>query len=164
MAPQHSLNQCWHVVNFTIRNTSQSNFNRNSYIFKKMHFKMSSGKWRPFCLVHNVLRYPWWCLMNWVVEYSGSDHNTDWKMRVVMMPTLLQSWHHYNSQFSVRAHSLIAVWWCTYATLHMVLIGGSSYANFVDKVGIITTLSFQWEPIHLLLCGHAYMQPCTALV
>ena len=30
-------------------------------LFKKIHFKMSSGKWRPFCLGPNVLSnpYPW---------------------------------------------------------------------------------------------------------
>ena len=27
-----------------------------TFSFKKMHLKMSSGKWRPFCLVLNVLR------------------------------------------------------------------------------------------------------------
>ena len=28
----------------------------HSFSFKKMHLKMSSGKWRPFCLGLNVLR------------------------------------------------------------------------------------------------------------
>ena len=33
------------------------NHNRNSYFsFKKVHLKMSSGKWRPFCVGLNVLR------------------------------------------------------------------------------------------------------------
>ena len=38
-----------------------------TFSFKKMHSKMSSGKWRPFCLGLNVLRqysnhplYPYW--------------------------------------------------------------------------------------------------------
>ena len=31
------------------------NLDRNFYIFK-MHLKMSSGKWRPSCLVLNVLK------------------------------------------------------------------------------------------------------------
>ena len=29
----------------------------HTFSFKKMHLKMSSGKWRPFCLVLDVLRY-----------------------------------------------------------------------------------------------------------
>ena len=27
----------------------------HTFSFKKMHLKMSSGQWRPFCLGHNVL-------------------------------------------------------------------------------------------------------------
>ena len=55
-APSHYLNQCWNIVNWTLRNKLQWNLNRNSYIsFKKMHFKMPSGKWRPFCLGLNFL-------------------------------------------------------------------------------------------------------------
>ena len=32
-APSHYLNQCWHIVNWTIGNKFQWNFNRNSNIF-----------------------------------------------------------------------------------------------------------------------------------
>ena len=32
------------------------------FSFKKIHFKMSSGKWRPFCLGLNVLRKVTWVL------------------------------------------------------------------------------------------------------
>ena len=33
MAPSHYLNQCWNIVNWTLRNNLQWNFNRNSNIF-----------------------------------------------------------------------------------------------------------------------------------
>ena len=33
MAPSHYLNQCWNVVNWTLGNKLQWNFNRNSNIF-----------------------------------------------------------------------------------------------------------------------------------
>ena len=36
----------------------------HTFSFKEMHFKMSSGKWRPFCLglnVLNVMKYLTWC-------------------------------------------------------------------------------------------------------
>ena len=40
------------------KNKLQWNLNRNSYIsIKKIHLKMSSGKWRPFCLGLNVLSH-----------------------------------------------------------------------------------------------------------
>ena len=33
MAPSHYLNQCWNIVNLTIRNKLQWNLNKDSYIF-----------------------------------------------------------------------------------------------------------------------------------
>ena len=42
----------------SIRPLAQWNINRNSYIFiQEMHLKMSCGKWRPFCLGRNVLKW-----------------------------------------------------------------------------------------------------------
>ena len=35
MAPSHYLNQCWNIVNWTLRNKHHWNFNRNSNIFIK---------------------------------------------------------------------------------------------------------------------------------
>ena len=32
-APRHYLNQCWYIINWTLRNKLQWNFNWNSYIF-----------------------------------------------------------------------------------------------------------------------------------
>ena len=55
-APSHYLNQCWDIVNWTLRNKLQWNFNWNSYLFiQENAIEMSSGKWRPFCLGLNVL-------------------------------------------------------------------------------------------------------------
>ena len=56
--PSHYLNLCYNIVNSTLRDKLQWNLNRNPYIFfsfKKMHLKMSFGKWRPFCIGLNVL-------------------------------------------------------------------------------------------------------------
>ena len=47
--------QCWYIVNWTLRNKLQWNFNRNSKIFiKKIHLNVSSVKCRPFHLGLNV--------------------------------------------------------------------------------------------------------------
>ena len=44
------------IVNWTLRNKLQWNFNQNSDIsFKKIHLKLSFGKWWQFCLGLNVL-------------------------------------------------------------------------------------------------------------
>ena len=50
------LNQCWNIVNWPLGNKLQWNLNWN-FAFKKLQLKMSSGKWRPFCLVLNVLSW-----------------------------------------------------------------------------------------------------------
>ena len=51
----HYLNHCWNIVNWNCRYKLQWNFNRNSCIFIEINaFKISSGKWRPFCLSLNV--------------------------------------------------------------------------------------------------------------
>ena len=56
----------------------------HSFSFKKMHLKMSSGKWRPFCLSLNVLTvvycdkkgYPIQTLYN-AAQYNMIFHITD---------------------------------------------------------------------------------------
>ena len=54
-----SPEQCWNVVNWTLKNQLQWNFNRNSYIFIEENFlKISPGKQGPFHPSLNVLTYP----------------------------------------------------------------------------------------------------------
>ena len=49
-----------------------------TFSFKKMHLKMASAKWRPFCLGLNVLtRSISWLLMPWLLA-SISTHDTDY--------------------------------------------------------------------------------------
>ena len=59
-APSHYLNQCWHIVNWTLRNKLQWNLNRNSYIliqentFENVVCEMASLLSRPQCV--NTMR------------------------------------------------------------------------------------------------------------
>ena len=54
--PSHYLNQCWDIVNWTLRNKFSENLiGIHTFSFKKIHLKMSSAKWRPFWLGLNVL-------------------------------------------------------------------------------------------------------------
>ena len=48
-----------------------------TFSFKKMHLKMSSAKWRPFCLGLNVLS--WWITL----LYNG----VKWTLRLLKSPT-----------------------------------------------------------------------------
>ena len=57
--PNHYLNQCWNIVDWTFGNKLLWNFYQNPiFSFNKMHFKISSAKWRQFCLSLNVLTLP----------------------------------------------------------------------------------------------------------
>ena len=55
-APRHYLNQCWNIVNWTLRNKFQWNFNRNSNIcieentFENVVCEMSAIFSRPQCV------------------------------------------------------------------------------------------------------------------
>ena len=61
MAPSHYLNQCWNIVNWTLRNKLQWNFNRNSNIFIRENAlengvcEMASSLSRPQCVKTDVV-------------------------------------------------------------------------------------------------------------
>ena len=44
----HYLNQCWDIVDSTLRNKLVILIEIHTFSFKKMHLKLSCGKWRPF--------------------------------------------------------------------------------------------------------------------
>ena len=49
-APSHYLNQCWLIVNWTLRNKRRWNSNLNTKLFiQKMHLKMSSARTAVIC-------------------------------------------------------------------------------------------------------------------
>ena len=55
-APSHYLKQCWNIVNWTLRNKVQGNFNRNSDIFfqenaiESVFWEMAAILSRPQCV------------------------------------------------------------------------------------------------------------------
>ena len=54
-APSHYLNQCWYIVNWTLRNKLQWNFNRNSNIF----FQKNALE-NVVCLIASISSRPQW--------------------------------------------------------------------------------------------------------
>ena len=53
----HFLNQCWNIVNWTLRNNfSEIVIEIITFSVKKMHLKLWSGNWQPFCLGLNELK------------------------------------------------------------------------------------------------------------
>ena len=53
-------------------NFSEISIKSHTFSIKKIHLKMSSGKWRPFCLGLNVLIL--WCWRGWDVEGGTCNH------------------------------------------------------------------------------------------
>ena len=88
-------------VNRTLRNKLQWNFDRiHTFSFKKMHLKMSSGKWRPFCVGFSALKY---------ISY-GHKTIQYWIVcgRIQNYPTPIPPWkkvikYHSNWTFSIHA-------------------------------------------------------------
>ena len=58
--PSHYLNQCWNIVNWTLRNKLQWNLNRNSNIFIQENAFES-----VVCEMASISSRPQWVLMGW---------------------------------------------------------------------------------------------------
>ena len=55
-----------------------------TFSFKKMHLKMSSGKWRPYCLGLNVLKkvIKFWLKFHWILSTDNKSPGQDDKISV----------------------------------------------------------------------------------
>ena len=93
--PSYYLNQCWNIVNLTLRNKILIKI--HTFSFKKMHLKMSSVKWRPFCVSLNVMLM--WCHWNGVIRVCLVSSKSVWYetyILVVFHAILQFSGHLYN--------------------------------------------------------------------
>ena len=67
--PSHYLNQCLNIVNWTLGNKLQWNFNRNWNIFiQENALENVVCRWQAFCLGHNVLKlwmFVWFTSLGW---------------------------------------------------------------------------------------------------
>ena len=80
-----------------------------TFWFKKMHLKMSSAKWRPFCLRLNVLltqsTLAYWCMCLAAMVITGLDHGCPPIMYIAI------SWVCFLSIISSPGHSSAAEIW-----------------------------------------------------
>ena len=98
LSPVHRQAIIWNIINWRLGNKLQWNFIRNSNIFiQGMHIKMSSVKWRPFCLGLNVLNVIplihnslWHCGVIW--------RRRSWSTFVQVMACCQTAPSHYLSQ------------------------------------------------------------------
>ena len=62
MAPSHHLNQCWNIVNWTLRNKLRWNFSRNSNIF----FQKNAHE-NVVCVIASISSRPQWVNSLWPI-------------------------------------------------------------------------------------------------
>ena len=82
------LNQCWNIVNWTLRNILQWNINWNS---KEIYLKMSAKYW-PFCLGLSVLTW-----INFISLSSCISNRMPSEMSDYIFIPKLQQFHHWSS-------------------------------------------------------------------
>ena len=84
-------------------NFSEISIGIQTFSFKKMHLKMSSAKWRPFCLGLNVLTYTCVCV------YIRRQYWNKCKYKDLRFPM-------------IRTYTARNAMWCRFYTYHMVCI------------------------------------------
>ena len=83
-APSHYLNQCWDVVNWTLRNKLQWNFHRNSYLFiqenafENVVWKMTAIFSRPQCVNSLWPSNATWCCRSGPITCMRIESLTHW--------------------------------------------------------------------------------------
>ena len=91
-----------------------------TFSFKKMHLKMSSTKWRPFCPGLNVL-WPG-CISGWIKLpchiVAATCHTTSCVALVMNKTSVYIQWYSWNI-FYLRSWHSLAIWRCHgYHTLY----------------------------------------------
>ena len=102
-APSHYLNQCWVIVNWTLRNKFQWNFNQYKKIsFTKMHLKIPSAK----CAGRDG---KYLCRVRWHIEISWCWHD----FPGVNINIQFQQQHKVMIKDQRSNHNHIPNWYCT---------------------------------------------------
>ena len=103
LSPDRRQAIIWTNAGILLIGTLGTNFNEilveiHTFSFKNIYLKMSSGKWRPFCLGLNVLS--WSMLVKW-----GTGRREPWTSAVMLL-TLLTTEYSFRS----RARKLFVKW------------------------------------------------------
>ena len=94
----------------------------HTFSFKKIHFKMASGKWRPFCLGLNVLRA---IESRW--SASGWHGGLSCQASSFVVPETTLGWYgllNYSHAFESRCHlptnkHVMVLWCCIHPHSHL---------------------------------------------
>ena len=104
LSPGRRQTIIWTNVGILFIGPLGTNFNETSieihtFLFKKIHLKLPSGKWRPFCLGLNVLTMP----NSYFLSHSSElDH---WTRSIHM-----KAWGQFHERFFHRASNLMEIY------------------------------------------------------
>ena len=120
-APSHYLNQCWVIVNWTLRNKLQRNFSKKiTFSFKKAHLKMSSAKWRLFCpgedefknyIISLCIKLERVITMS--MEYKKTNYQGQLKHHVVIIRSMFHLFKRYKPPTKILPTMIILLIWQT---------------------------------------------------
>ena len=101
----------WTIAGILLIEPLGTNFSENligiqTFSFKKMHLKISSAKWRPFCLGLNVLKLS----LLWVPQEELTDNNI---FLTFTLWTLL-IWRSTPAKISAHIMSTLVLWPATF--------------------------------------------------
>ena len=110
--PSHYLNQCWNIVNWTVRNNRWWSFNPNSCIFIQ-----ENAFEKVVCKVVTILRDP--NMLKPIILYI-QYHGAWWSGDVVSGDTSSETWKKLRLIFPaiIKSNHLIYSWYCSGGIMH----------------------------------------------
>ena len=114
-------------------NFSEISIEIRTFSFKKIHLKVSSGKWCPFCLGLNVLS--WLIVLMWIPQNTFDDKST--LVRAM-------AWYHWH--WSMSSYGITRSQW-----VHQNTVNGSNRGNFTENKSNISRRNFIWNGIFKIL-------------
>ena len=126
-APSHYLNQCWNIVNWTLRNKLQWDLNRNSYIFinenafQNVVWKLAVISSRPQRVKSYVLSYN-------EITWSTFSLYAVWKLNTKGWDIYFRRWSHIKN-WCMQTQTNSNSWWRhqmeTFSALLAICAGNS---------------------------------------
>ena len=161
--PHHYLNQCWNIVNSTLRNKFQWNNNQNSYIFmdenvfEEVVCEMAATLSLPQCVKGPVVSVSmskmssWWLGNTHLLPEIISSLNVHIWIQILKLMNIMTYW--WISHTSNVHHKYTCLWttnytvhWCIYASADLAeepTPGNNWYPRYISKVCSDHTFALQ---------------------
>ena len=158
------LNQCWNIVNWTLRNKLQWNFNRNSYIFiqenvlQKVVCEMASILSRPQCVkMHESWETFSWTSGIWGFVWKKSNLSIK-EMLEITTPVFSKYaiWSQYKKVNNGDNEGIMRIFEISSAAVIMPSFNSVSFFNYSLSLEVVAWIS-NWISN---FTGHVMIHPC----